>query len=109
MQVANTAKKIHMYACNEPGSLDTDSPSIAHEANSTSVAHVTQAACTCAILHILYISLPAIFASSLLTCSPFFASKLRISSLDDRALTYSKKMEKKNVLNRLNIFVRTQK
>lgn len=37
------------------------------------------------------IGLPAIFASSLLTCSPFFASKLRISSLDDRALTYSNK------------------
>ena len=37
----------------------------------------------------LNISLPAIFDSSLLTCSPFFASKLRISSLDDRALTYS--------------------
>ena len=42
----------------------------------------------------LNISLPAIFASSLLTCSPFFASKLRISSLEDRALTYSNKNEK---------------
>jgi len=39
-------------------------------------------------------SLPAIFASSLLTCSPFFASKLRISSLDDRALTYSVQQKK---------------
>ena len=39
----------------------------------------------------LNIRLPAIFDSSLLTCSPFFASKLRISSLDDRALTCSNK------------------